>query len=66
MGYTRTFPIHSSGTKIIIVGCGFAGLSCAIESVGKGHQVVVLEKYKELKMLGDVSFFLSLPIRVLA
>lgn len=54
-GYTRILPPHSSGISIIIVGCGFAGLSCAIESVRKGHRVVVLEKYKQVKMLGDVS-----------
>lgn len=55
MGYTQTLRPHSSGVSIIIVGCGFAGLACAIESVRKGHKVIVLEKYKELKMLGDVS-----------
>ncbi|EIM86375.1 FAD/NAD-P-binding domain-containing protein [Stereum hirsutum FP-91666 SS1] len=57
MGYAQTLPPHSSGVSIIIVGCGFAGLACAIESVRKGHKVVVLEKYKQLKMLGDMISF---------
>lgn len=60
MGYGRIFPPNSSGIRIIIVGCGFAGLSCAIESVRKGHKVIVLEKHKEVKMVGDVSLFFSI------
>jgi monoamine oxidase len=41
-----------TGIKIIIVGAGFAGLSCAIESRRKGHEVILLERFKELKVLG--------------
>ncbi|KZP01355.1 monooxygenase [Calocera viscosa TUFC12733] len=43
--------------QIIIVGAGFAGLACAIESKLKGHHVIVLEKFPELKVLGDIISF---------
>lgn len=29
--------------KVVVVGAGFAGLSCALELIGRGHDVVVLE-----------------------
>lgn len=41
-----------TGIKIIIVGAGFGGLACAIESKRKGHEVILLERFKELKVLG--------------
>jgi len=53
-GFANATHLASSGIKMIIVGCGFAGLACAIESVRKGHSVVILEKYKEVKMLGTL------------
>jgi hypothetical protein len=43
---------ESTGIRILIVGCGFAGLACAIESVRKGHDVVIFERYTELWSLG--------------
>ncbi|KAI0311473.1 monooxygenase [Amylostereum chailletii] len=45
MGFAKTVPLDPSGISIVIVGLGFAGLACAIESVLKGHSVIVLEKY---------------------
>ncbi|TFK48066.1 monooxygenase [Heliocybe sulcata] len=51
VGFGQVAPPDSSGVSIIIVGAGFAGLSCAIESRRKGHSVVVLEKFKELKII---------------
>ncbi|KAH8113467.1 monooxygenase [Phellopilus nigrolimitatus] len=43
--------------EVIVVGCGFAGLACAIESRRKGHKVILLEKRTALKDLGDsISF----------
>ncbi|KAL6243718.1 hypothetical protein RBB50_009151 [Rhinocladiella similis] len=48
-----------SGIKVIIVGAGFAGLCAAIECDRKGHSVILLEKVKELKPLGDVISFSS-------
>ncbi|EJU03230.1 monooxygenase [Dacryopinax primogenitus] len=43
--------------KIIIVGAGFAGFACAIESKLKGHDVILLEKFPKLKILGDIISF---------
>ena len=51
--------LPSSGIKIIIVGAGFAGLCAAIECDRKGHNVVLLEKVKNLKPLGDIISFSS-------
>jgi len=48
-----------SGIKVIIVGAGFAGLCAAIECDRKGHSVILLEKVKELKPLGDIISFSS-------
>lgn len=52
MGYAREVEPSSSGIDMIIVGCGFAGITCAIESARKGHSVMVLEKYEEIRMIG--------------
>ena len=38
--------------EVIIVGCGFAGLACAIESRRKGHRVILLERRLSLESLG--------------
>ncbi|XXH04185.1 hypothetical protein Hte_010598 [Hypoxylon texense] len=46
-----------TGIKVIVVGTGFAGLTAAIECQRKGHQVLVLEKFPELKLLGDIISF---------
>ena len=46
-----------SGIKVIIVGAGFAGLTAAIECHRKGHQPLILESFKELKILGDIISF---------
>ncbi|EPQ55308.1 monooxygenase [Gloeophyllum trabeum ATCC 11539] len=47
----------STGIKVIIVGAGFAGLTAAIECYRKGHDVVILESFPELKPLGDIISF---------
>ena len=52
IGYEQIAPPNSTGIKIIIVGAGFAGLACGIECRRKGHEVLILEKFKELKILG--------------
>ncbi|KAI1402508.1 putative monooxygenase [Hypoxylon fuscum] len=46
-----------TGIKVIVVGTGFAGLTAAIECQRKGHEVLVLEKFPELKLLGDIISF---------
>ncbi|RAH46611.1 FAD-dependent oxidoreductase [Aspergillus brunneoviolaceus CBS 621.78] len=44
----------SNRLTVIIVGLGIAGLSVAIECHSKGHNVMVFEKYEELKQMeGD-------------
>src|ERR1700709_17286 len=47
----------SSGIHVIIVGAGFAGLTAAIECHRKGHSVLLLESFPELKLLGDIISF---------
>lgn len=42
-----------SDIRVIVVGCGFAGLACAIESRLKGHSVLILEKKTSLETLGE-------------
>lgn len=54
--YTR---LASSGIKVIIVGAGFGGLTAAIECDRKGHSVILLEKFPEIKPLGDIISFSS-------
>lgn len=62
---TKTKPTMGSinegypptGIKVIIVGTGFAGLTAAIECHRKGHTVLVLESFPELKILGDIISF---------
>jgi 2-polyprenyl-6-methoxyphenol hydroxylase-like FAD-dependent oxidoreductase len=46
-----------SGIHVIIVGAGFAGLTAAIECHRKGHSVLLLESFPELKILGDIISF---------
>jgi len=46
-----------TGIKVIIVGTGFAGLTAAIECHRKGHDVLVLESYPEVKIMGDIISF---------
>lgn len=50
-------PSPPSGIHVIIVGAGFAGLTAAIECHRKGHSVLVLESFPELKILGDIISF---------
>lgn len=45
-----------SGIKVIVVGAGFAGLSCAIECFRKGHDVEIFEQAPEFAMLGKFTF----------
>ncbi|KAI7976208.1 hypothetical protein EIK77_010681 [Talaromyces pinophilus] len=52
--YQRNAP---TGIKVLIVGAGFAGLTAAIECHRKGHDVVVLESFPQLKILGDIISF---------
>jgi len=48
-------PPSSTRIKVVIVGSGFAGLACAIECKRKGHDVLVLEKFPELRVLGELA-----------
>jgi len=57
IGFEKVAAPNSSGIKVIIVGAGFAGLACAIECQRKGHEVLVLEKFSEMKTLGDIISF---------
>ncbi|CAK7237852.1 hypothetical protein SEUCBS140593_010163 [Sporothrix eucalyptigena] len=43
----------SSGITVIIVGLGLGGLTAAIECRRKGHNVIAIDKQKELKPIGD-------------
>ena len=45
--------IDRTSIEVIVVGCGFAGLACAIESRRKGYKVVLLEKHLVLDILGE-------------
>jgi len=53
-----------SGIHVIIVGAGFAGLTAAIESHRKGHSVLLLESFPELKLLGDIISFAPNSARI--
>jgi hypothetical protein len=57
IGLGLVAPPSSTGIKVIVVGSGFAGLACAIECKRKGHDVLVLEKFSELKVLGELDHF---------
>lgn len=60
MSPAATFSrLPSTGIKVIIVGAGFGGLTAAIECNRKGHDVILLEKFPELKILGDIISFSS-------
>jgi len=48
---------QATGIRVIIVGAGFAGLTAAIECHRKGHSVLLLESFPELKILGDIISF---------
>ncbi|KAF8535418.1 hypothetical protein BDD12DRAFT_912790 [Trichophaea hybrida] len=50
--FVTSFP--KTGIKLIIVGAGFGGLTAAIESCLKGHDVIVLEKAPKWEQLGDI------------
>ncbi|EED18802.1 monoxygenase, putative [Talaromyces stipitatus ATCC 10500] len=52
--YRRNPP---TGINVLIVGAGFAGLTAAIECHRKGHDVLVLESFPQLKILGDIISF---------
>ncbi|KAI0197492.1 putative monooxygenase [Astrocystis sublimbata] len=54
-----TQPATGTGTgiRVLVVGAGFAGLAAAIECHRKGHSVTLLEKFSELKILGDIISF---------
>lgn len=41
-----------TGIKIIVIGAGYAGLTTAIESIRKGHDVEVFEAAGTLELLG--------------
>lgn len=48
---------QKTGIRVLVVGAGFAGLTAAIECHRKGHDVTLLEKFPELKLLGDIISF---------
>ncbi|KAI0472817.1 putative monooxygenase [Xylariaceae sp. FL0804] len=50
-------PPKPTGVRVLVVGAGFAGLTAAIECRRKGHSVVLLEKFPELQLLGDIISF---------
>lgn len=50
-------PVQHSNIRVLIIGAGFAGLTAAIECKRKGHTPLVLEKFDELKQLGDIISF---------
>jgi 2-polyprenyl-6-methoxyphenol hydroxylase-like FAD-dependent oxidoreductase len=58
---SSSFPCHPpTGISVIVVGSGFAGLSCAIECERKGHSVILLEKassIEEITRFGDIISF---------
>jgi len=47
----------TSGIHVLIVGAGFGGLTAAIECRRKGHSVMLLESFSELRPLGDIISF---------
>jgi 2-polyprenyl-6-methoxyphenol hydroxylase-like FAD-dependent oxidoreductase len=53
-----------TGIRVIIIGTGFAGLTAAIECHRKGHSVLILESFTELKVLGDVISFGPNSVRI--
>jgi len=54
MGFASTLEPGSSGIRVLIVGCGFGGLACAIESARKGHMVTILEKDDPVRTEGEL------------
>lgn len=58
---TASYP--KTGLKVVVVGAGFGGLSCAIECHLKGHEVVVLEKMPQWDQLGDIISISEPPTR---
>ncbi|KAI5925139.1 hypothetical protein F4810DRAFT_90533 [Camillea tinctor] len=52
-----TPPPQKTGIRVLVVGAGFAGLTAAIECHRHGHSVTLLEKFPELKLLGDIISF---------
>lgn len=46
-----------TGTRVIVVGAGFGGLTAAIECHRQGHSVTIFESFPELKVLGDIISF---------
>ena len=57
---------EDKAVNIIIVGAGFAGLACAIESKRKGHNVTLLEKFPQIKNLGRFHLFENMHLTILA
>jgi cation diffusion facilitator CzcD-associated flavoprotein CzcO len=55
VGLGLVAPPSSTRIKVVIVGSGFAGLAYAIECKRKGHDVLVLEKFPELRVLGELA-----------
>ncbi|KAI0011846.1 hypothetical protein F4779DRAFT_635930 [Xylariaceae sp. FL0662B] len=56
---TDIMPVGSypkTGIDVLIVGAGLAGLSAAIESVRKGHNVRILERASDINTSGDMFF----------
>ncbi|KAI0134299.1 putative monooxygenase [Xylariales sp. AK1849] len=57
MATAATSPPTPTGIRVLIVGAGFAGLTAAIECHRHGHTPIILEKFPELKLLGDIISF---------
>lgn len=45
-----------SGIDVLVVGTGLAGLTAALESIRKGHNVRVLERNSDINTAGDMYF----------
>ena len=48
--------------RVLVVGSGLAGLGAALESAIRGHQVVILEKRKQLGGKATSTDFDGIPV----
>ncbi|KAK3059616.1 hypothetical protein LTS18_010428 [Coniosporium uncinatum] len=46
----------NTGIDVLVIGTGLAGLTAAIESIRKGHNVRVLERNADINTAGDMYF----------
>lgn len=60
---TRASP---TGVRVLVIGAGFAGLTAAIECHRQGHDVTVVDKFSELRTLGDIISLAPNSARIIA